>query len=160
MAKHQWSILCKRSIIDKDDNSISLIDVIEELGILGQLSQDLADKSMSIARARKSTSMGLQLISLWVRSNRKKSEVDFARVQVKGPKGERLITQEYNIELNTSIRTRSKMHFPGIPYAGVGIYTYITQQKKGTKNKPRWTTVSELFLDLKEIDIESPVKTH
>lgn len=155
MAKHQWSILCKRSIIDKEDNTISIIEALEGVTTYGpplkkeDIGIDIIEKS---ELATRSTPLGIQLVTLWIRSDREKTEVDFGRVQVKSPSGKTLVNQEYKIDLNKATRTRTKMHFPALPFDGIGIYRYITQQKKGTKKKPRWVTVSELFFDMQQIE--------
>jgi hypothetical protein len=155
MAKHQWSILCRRSIIDREDNTISIIEALEGVTTYGppikkeELGIDIIEKSEFAARP---TPLGVQLVTLWIRSNVEKPEVDFGRVLVKSPDGKTLINQEYEINLNKATRTRTKMQFLALPFAGIGAYSYITQQKKGTKKKSRWVTVSELFFDMKQME--------
>jgi len=154
MSKHQWSVLCNKSIIDKDENTISLIESLEEITLIAQVPEAVKEK---VSKIKGNTSMGFQLVSLWIRSDRNKPEKDYARIQVKGPNDDEIVNQEYKIDLTDSIRTRQKMNFQGIPYKGAGTYKYITQQKKGTEKSPRWVTVSELYLDLKQIkEEESP----
>ncbi len=149
MAKHQWSVLCRKSIVDKDDNVISLLDVLEEIRIIGALPQDMHDKNLELAKSGQGNSpLAIQLVSFWIREDKKKSEVSSGRVLIIDPKGKEITKQEFKIDLSKATRTRHKMIFPGVPFNGnFGIYNFITQQKKG--GKARWITVSENLFEVK-----------
>ena len=145
MAKHQWSVLCRKGILDKNENTISLIETVEGLDLVGEISQETAE---SFPVTTSQAQLGFQLITLWVRSDRGKPEENIARVQIKGPNGKTLANQEYKITLKSAARSRHVMNFPRTPYIGPGIYRYITQLKGKSGSKAKWTKVSELELDL------------
>ena len=48
MIKHIWSILCKESIINQDDNNLSLIDVLEQLQVVAVPQGEVKETEPSI----------------------------------------------------------------------------------------------------------------
>lgn len=152
MTKHQWSVLCRRSIIDKDDNSISLIDELEEITVMGQFSKEAINRELAEKNMKSASPFGFQLVSLWIRSDRDTPEIETVQVVVKNSQGRSIHTVGFDINLSKTVRTRHILRFGSVPFDGPGAYVYATQQNKGTDKKPRWVTVSELTLDVKSAE--------
>lgn len=149
MSKHQWSILCRKGIIDKDDNTISLIEAVDEVKLtpLEKLEEKPDSSTLPVI------GLEMQLITLWYKADtdRDKEELDFARVKLKDPNGKLLLNQPYNVVIpKDSARARFILRFQHIPFTASGAYVFSVQQKKGTEKNTRWVNVAELFLDIKQ----------
>lgn len=150
--KHIWSVLCKESVIDQDDNNISIHGVIEELSIslapvngTGKLPEKL------------NIPMNYEIVSLWQKSK----EVDIAKAEIEylfiDSENKELLKNTQTIEIpKTSRRFRSRMKIAGMPLSKEGDYTFqIKIKEEGTNT---FHLVVELPLEVK-INLEkTPVK--
>jgi len=153
MAKHLWSVLCARTIIDKDSNSLSIIDVLEDITIIAYL--DKEKKITDLSRVPTvGGAMGFQLMGYWMREDLETPEMAKARVELKSPTNKILVKQTFDIDLTKALRSRTKLDFLSVPLDGPdpktngpipGTYTYKVQLQKGTK----WITVTEQYLMVK-----------
>ena len=113
-----WSVICSKSIIDKDTNVISLIESLER--VLFSTQEDV-----------KVLGLSFHVVSFWVRSRPDEPERALSRVVVQSPEGELLLddTPELEINLVDHQRFRTVMRFQVLPYAGNGIYQFIIQSR-------------------------------
>ena len=150
--KHIWSVLCRESVIDQDDNNISIHGVIEELSIslvpvkgAGELPEKL------------NIPMNYEIVSLWQKSK----EVEIAKAEIEylfiDPENKELLKNTQTIEIpKTSRRFRSRMKIVGMPLSKEGDYKFqIKMKEEGTD---AFHFVAELPLEVK-INLEkTPIK--
>ena len=124
MAKLIWSVLCSRHILDKESNSVSLLDVLEEATIATPA--PLPEPS----KANPATLVGFQgtLLSLWERSNPDSPETDHCRLILVGPNKQKLVQPEAEIGLVTHRRNRVALKIDMLPWMGFGRYEWHVQQ--------------------------------
>lgn len=150
MAKHVWTILCGKAIIDQESFVVAF-DLVERITIFekgerddtaGQLMPSFID-------------MHMDLLGWWVRSDWSVPESVTFRVRLRLPSGEytgvkAASTGEdvFVISLRESTGIRTKIHVPGIPWAGLGVYWFEVEEQTGSGG---WQAVAaipiELYLD-------------
>lgn len=120
MARHVWSVLCSRSIIDRESNNLSLFDVIERVSI----TEDLATLEAKKAENPDSgIAIEYDVASLWVRSDPDVPEAVTGRIKIVTPTGKETVTPNYFINLmGQARRFRQRAHLIGFPYDGLGRY--------------------------------------
>src|SRR5262245_50929996 len=116
MIEHAWTVACARSIIDSNTNTISLMDVLEEVQVQGSP----PDRgSMGLAP------MGFDVVSLWSRVNDEEAEMGRGRLEVYGPSDQKLAESIYAIDLTEKLRCRGITRFGGIPVLGTGRLNFV-----------------------------------
>ncbi len=141
MIEHVWSVLCLRSVIDKESNNITLYEVVEQIRGGGALKDGVA-------------LIQLELVTLWSRSDSTQPTQGRARVQLIAPDGkEHPEVQVYNVDLTSSPRVRQRLRMGGIPIRGTGNYIYQVEVEKDSD----WDVVARIPLDVKWEEIEQPV---
>jgi hypothetical protein len=84
MPKHLWTVFCSKSILDRNTNNVSLIEVVEELTIgLTQGSAIPSDNPVVIP-------ITASLVTLWVRNDPLSSESTVGRFYLIGPANQKL----------------------------------------------------------------------
>lgn len=157
MAKHAWSVICERSIIDSDAKTISLMNVLEEVHIVAYVEPGLSMKIDEAAVRSGNSGAGFNLVSLWLRDDVGRPEKGRGRVELLSPSGKVMLQHEYDVDLSQYLRLRTKVGFPSAPLDGPdpktngpipGIYIFKTQQQKKRGNKKQWVTESEQYLTI------------
>lgn len=143
--KHIWSILCEKSVVDSQRNTISLIDVLEQVnlnmppeGISG-----VGEKGVNVL-------MPFELVSFWVKDegNEAKDEEALITIEIYDPNSKRLNSVEQTIKIPAEYqRIRSRSHFNGLSVFESGVYQIRVKIRGGQESKPR--TVAELPLDIR-----------
>jgi len=147
--KHIWSILCKESLINQDDNLISLNGALEELTIT--LSPG---KKMTTLPDKVGIPINYEIVSSWFKNTRDelaKAEIEYT---LTSPEGNELFKKVQNMEMPSHIRRfRSRMKVTGMPIIKAGDYIFkISVKETGEKI---FKIVSEIPLEVK-IKIENP----
>lgn len=118
--EHIWSVLCRSQITDKDRNTLSLIETVEQINFFSE------ENNIDGIPAQ------FVLVSMWWRSNREQPEVGYQRMCITSPTGEIMVaTSNLKIDLETSGRARIIINVDGFPYAGDGIYRFLVQYSVG-----------------------------
>lgn len=141
--KHIWSVLCKESVINQDDNNISIHGILEQLSV-----------SLTSAKKSRKTSekigvpMNYEVVSLWQKSGK----VQVANAEIEcvfiDPGSKELLKIKQTIEIpKTSRRFRSRMKITGIPLTINGDYTFQIKIKE--KGASSFKLVAELPLEVK-----------
>ena len=139
MIEHVWTVLCRRSVVDSDTNSISLIESVESI----QFGLDKPKDAPTPA----GLPLELELVTLWIRSDRRVPEHSQYRVFVQLPdESEREAGESVIIDLREFERLRARVRFDGIPFVGPGRYRFVVQLQEGEA----WTTVARVPLDIEE----------
>lgn len=144
MAKHIWSVLCQRSVIDQQSNNISLIDVFESLTI----NINIPSTKKDIAKIKDiNLPVNYEIVSLWLRENEKKQEELLTRVDFETPSGIQkvLVEKELILPLDKQ-RMRDIIRIQGIVVNETGLYKFIVKSKD--KDKSAFKTIAELPLEI------------
>lgn len=141
--KHIWSVLCKESVINKDDNNISIH------GVLEQLSVSLSPiKKTGKLPEKFGIPMNYEIVSMWQRSK----DVESAKADIEyvfmDSDNKELFKSTQMIEIpKTSRRFRSRMKITGMPLTKEGDYTFKVKIKE--EESDTFRLVAELPLEVK-----------
>ncbi len=148
--KHIWSVLCKESIVNQDDNLISLIGILEEINsVMTPLDKNYkkADKFI--------IPFNYELVNYWIKNVSKEVRLD-VKVEILDPNAKQL-----SESLNTSVfpenskRLRTRFKIQGIPVTENGRYSVRISMKEDEDKI--YKVITELPLDVK-FRIEEPLK--
>jgi len=115
MISHVWSLICSRSILDKDSNNISLIECLEQLSVPSPPANP--DGKLVIP-------LTFEIVSLWTRSVAEKPSRGTCRLEVYSPSDTVIHEQRLEVDLTTYQRVRSRQRFNGLPFGGSGTYRF------------------------------------
>lgn len=136
MIEHVWTVLCRDSIIDRDSNSVSLFNVLEQITIRGEM--DRGEPAVA--------PIEMEVVSLWSRSDYDVPAKGVQRLRLLSPSGETLASGEQEIDLSKHRRFRNRARFRGLPVQGTGRYTFRVEQKR--EGEVEWQHVTDVPLEL------------
>lgn len=145
MADHRWSLLCRRGIIDKYTNTLSLIEVIDE--VEGAFAEPMPEQV--------GVGLDCHLVTVWTRSQKEKPERFWQTITITAPTGETYPTEvklEGNLEKHQ--RTRLLAGISAIRFSGPGTYVFKIYHSRSEKSRGK--LVSQVPLEIK---INSPSST-
>ncbi len=131
--KHNWSIICGKSIVDQDSNQISLIDSLEQLN----LPQDAFGKDLNIQ---------FHVVSYFTETNTSKEKKIEQIIRLVDPQNNQI--KEIKIPVNIPEkfkRFRIRNIIQGMPISTPGMYKFLLLIKEGD-NKP--LEIAELGLEV------------
>lgn len=136
--KHIWSVLCRRASIDSVENTISLMDVVEQILFTFPAGVSPPPTTGSHALGTK-----MQLASLWKRDHEGTPERGRIRVTLKTPRDPQpAIQPELEVDLEGGPHARVLVDVTSLLWRGTGEYSFQIelQEKRG------WKTVAEIPL--------------
>jgi len=142
MAKHIWSVLCYKGVLDQYTNQVSLLDVVE--GITAKL---LAPAPTGEGREVQVPLQGLMLVTLWTRSDLAVPEEATTRVRMIVPGGASRRPNVVKVDLTKHVRSRSFMRFESLPFHGNGYYYFVVEVQE--EQTDEWHIVAELPLEFR-----------
>ena len=149
--KHIWSVLCRESVINQDDNVVSLH------GVLEQLTLGIQPKPDGSIPSRINVPITYEIVSFWIKDHADNKEVK-ADIEIKlvDPAGAQLMkTAQQMILTATTKRFRSRMKISGIGINRSGDYHFqVWKKETGEKS---FHLISELPLEV-QITIHKPPK--
>lgn len=150
--KHIWSVLCEKSVINQDDNNISIHGVLEELSV------SLTPENETGKLPEKfGIPISYEIVSMWQRNKNVeswKAEIKYIFVD---SENEELLSSTQIIEIpKTSRRHRSRMKITGMPLSKEGDYTFQVKIKE--EGADTFRLVAELPLEIKINFQKPPVK--
>lgn len=122
--KHIWSVLCGQSIINSENNEISLINILEHLDINVVLKNDKEpERGINVP-------ISYEVVSMWVKQDENKEIKGFVEIEVTLPNGQvkKLFNQELIIPVKTK-RMRTRLKINGLVVQEDGIYNYIVKYR-------------------------------
>ena len=134
MIRHIWSVICMQAVIDKDTNLISLINVVEQLNIPEKPSPE------------KVVGFNLEMVSYWVRESPNVSEKAKGRVLFVSPSGLILKSIDYEIDLSTYERLRSRSRIVNFPAPESGQYMFKVEFS--SEKAKKWKQVASVPLQI------------
>jgi len=150
--KHIWSVLCKESVINQDDNNVSIFGVLEELTVF--LSPV---KETGKLPEKFSIPMNYEIVSMWQRSQdmgSAKAEIEYIFID---SENKALLKTTQAIEIPVaSKRHRSRMKITGMRLTKPGDYTFQVKIKE--EGEDAFHLVAELPLEVKINLQKTPVK--
>lgn len=148
--KHIWSVLCKESIINKDDNLISIHGTLEELNV----SLTSIDASSNKLPEKLSVPFNYEIVSFWVKENKEKLAKAQIQYSLVSPEGKELFNKIQDMEMSVNIkRFRSRMKIMGFPVTREGDYNFRVKIKEAGLGD--FQLVAELPLEVK-INLQKP----
>lgn len=139
--KHIWSILCKESIINQDDNVISLNGVLEQLNsTLTPINEIQKPEKIALP-------LSYEIVSFWTKEVDKEVNLSI-KITLVDPKGNQLEEILNNaIFPKESMRLRTRFKIQGLPVSENGIYLFKVSLRI-EKNK-EFKIASEIPLEVK-----------
>jgi len=141
MAKHVWSVLCSRAILDKYTNNVSLIDSLENVEFAPP--RPFKEGQWSVIGGLEAT-----LVSFVVRSDVSVPEEVKLRIQLVAPNGqpnEAFVTA--NVSLMNHARVRNYFSMRGIGFWSSGQHKFVVSMET---SPDKWESVAEIPLDIKQ----------
>lgn len=124
--KHIWSVLCRESVINKDDNNISINGILEQLSVFLSPIKETGKLPEKFG-----IPMNYEIVSMWQRSKdveSAKAEIEYVFVD---SENKDLFKSTQMIDIpKTSRRFRSRMKITGMPLAREGDYTFKVKIKE------------------------------
>jgi hypothetical protein len=144
MARHIWSVLCERVLVDASSRSVSLMEVADDIAVEGEIPRG-GDVAAPVE---------LALVSDWAREGGL-PEQGATRFTLHAP-DERLLAEGTEIQVNLvdeeRVQTVGQIHL--LPLAGPGRYEFVVQYRRDIKEP--WATQSRIPLDIREVAHEQP----
>lgn len=131
MIDHVWTVLCHRSLIDKNSNNVTIVEAIEQINVVGRETPTVAQISM-------------ELVSLWVRRDPDTGARGQYRISFVEPGNAARPLEPYvaDIDLTAHERYRTRARMGGVPIQRAGRYKFrIELQIEG---EAQWGLVAEI----------------
>ena len=136
MIRHIWSVLCQNASFDQQTNSMSLLNVLEQIFTFGEPSVDRP----GIVQA--------ELISLWMREQPDTPGNGKMRAFYIDPTGKRSDPISLDVNLSQSIFHRTRLSLPRFPLIATGEYIFhVEYQVQGEEG---WRPAAEIPLVVRE----------
>lgn len=140
LIKHIWSVLCRESVINKDDNAISLN------GILEKINSTLIPIKTPRKQEKIVIPLSYEIISFWTKEIDKEVNLDI-KIALVDPKGNQLEELTNNLIFpKESKRLRTRFRIQGLPVSVNGIYLFRVSLK--LQKEKRFTIISEVPLEV------------
>jgi hypothetical protein len=135
--KHIWSVLCRESIINQDDNTISLIGVLEELN------STITPMDSKLTRPEKLTiPFSFEIVNYWTKESNEEIKMQI-KTEVIDPDGKELsniVNESIFPESVKQLRTRLKAQ--GLTVSSSGTYHFRISLK--TSKDKSYQVIAEL----------------
>jgi hypothetical protein len=144
MINHIWSVLCKESIINQEDNVMTLYGILEEVTI------NLVPNSNNPFNQENKVNLPInyEVVSYWVTSKNIKEAKAKIEIVLLNPKGEEL--NKLNMDLVIPVnfkRYRSRAKIAGLTVQNEG--EYIIKVSIKNEDQTKFVKVAEIPLDIK-----------
>lgn len=141
MVKHIWSVLCRRSLVDRETNNISLTEVFEQLGVNVSAKQD--GKFPDTVNVP----LEFELVSMWHREVPQKHIRAAAKVEIINPEGKIVKDLDEKIEMPPTMRRlRTILKIVGFTVEMSGNYIFRVKFKEEGQNG--YVEVAEIPLEV------------
>jgi len=140
MAQLVWSVLCRKGVLDKYTNQMSLLDVIDEVTIAP--TQPIPAEAKDVFLTAE-----FHVVSLWMRSELSVPEVVRFRILISGPNNQASLGPETEINLREFVRSRHISRFEALPFHGSGLYRFFLESYSAERNG--WERLASVPLEVK-----------
>lgn len=150
MIRHVWSVLAQKAIIESQTNSLSLIDVMEELTVGVNRKEPNSNKGLLL-----NIPITYEVVSYLIKEVKDEDTNPMMRIQIINPEGKVLKTFENAIAWEKGkARMRARANIIGLAVDLPGTYMFVLGLKDGRDKD--FKTVAELPLDIKIVDGPPP----
>lgn len=134
MARLDFAILCRRAVVDKYSNTLSLFEVLETATVPPE---KVAEFEGSSDGTGATLDAECYVVTSWSREKFDEPEVGgFSVVEPVGPRGWRGDAILLEVDLQRHKRVRNLFHAKSLPFDGLGEYRFeVFWQPKGTDEK-------------------------
>ena len=138
-----WALLCETTIVDRDTNNVSLINVVDEITVPASPPQGPRGPAIETV-----VDLDLRMAILWARSSSDVPETGEARIRVIAPDDRISVSSEVEVDLSHSQRMRAVGHLLESPFPSwqEGQYLFKIESKTADLG---WQEMFELPLWVK-----------
>lgn len=148
MIKHVWSVLCKESTINIDNNSLSIRDVFENLQV--SIKPDNNGDTAASTDIKMSIPIEYEIVSYFVKPDNQDAASAEIQVSLLDPTGSGLITNIQKFEMPKNMgKIRLRMKMVGLVITRSGIYTFKISTRESGKVEFKEVAQIPLEVDLK-----------
>ena len=143
-------MICSRALLDKYTNSVSLIDIVEEVTVqLQRPNQEEETGEEGLSSVPQPMPLRRYVVvTLFERSDPETKEKPHSRLVIRGPSGVLHRQEMSDIDLETSKRSRYFANLSALPVGGEGTYHFDMELR--ASNKQRWKRASRVSLLVRE----------
>jgi len=137
MINHAWTVICEKSIIDRDTNNVSL-DVLEQVNFKMPLLPKEIEGIIIPLR--------VEIVSLWYCEREEKGTKGTGRLRIETPNKKEVANVKIDIDFTSSCRHRTRNRLDGLPVPKEtsGYFNFIIEIKSGD----HWREVSRVPLEV------------
>jgi len=144
MIEHIWSVVCGRAIVDQQTNSLTLVDVMEQLEI-GAPPPSEGERGV--------LPMQVIVATLWRQKELGTPAKGAYSLELKAPDDTEMFKQISDVDLTAHNRLRTFNAINGIPILGPGTYRF--QIRLRLDGQEDWIEVSSLPLEVVYVQANS-----
>ena len=149
MVHHAWTVLCWRSVIDRDTNNVSIHDVLEQLTVGAEPTPGLV------------LPIEYQVVSLWAREHKETGARGVSRITLIPPMGTERVLSELAINLSEVERMRHRLLCHGFEVPQTGRYYFrVEVQDEGEEEWRQVALVPLTVLFVPQTDAVIPEADH
>jgi len=138
MLKNIWTIVCKSSSVDKDNNNVSLSEILEKIKVEIGVTKKI-DEPISIP-------LNFQIVSFWFNYNGK-ARKEIIKIEIVDPNNKKLFEKERGVVFQKGIRRmRFRALFNNFPVTVSGDYLVNIYIK--SKSKKHFTKTSFMPIEV------------
>jgi hypothetical protein len=151
MAEHLWTVVCSRHLIDPDEHTSSLIDVMESVAVEG-LAQKI-DEALKLEKKGTFIDVPMVLVSWWFRSDAKEETLR-VRFNFVDPVGASLFNQPAEMKwADNSSFSRLFVKVQKLPTTMLGLYWFVVEQLSSEgEGEPEWVPMARVPLGIDSAD--------
>ena len=141
MAKLNWVIICERAVVDSASNSLSVMNVLEQVHAM----RPTPDQVKAAAGRPIAAPLTCAVVTYWERSNPNRTERNSqVRLRLIDPKGKTLVESSLSLDLGKECRSRLIANLTLLPVDLAGRYVWRVY----LRSKNRWQPVGEVSYEL------------
>ena len=137
MARHAWSVLCRKDVIDQSSKQVSLLDIVEKI----TLAKEEIEEAMAVAEAEMETAPKgfrfpflCRVVSFWARSDFSTPETFDMRVRLLDSRGRELLGHTQSLSLEKHPRARASVRLSDLIFVGEGHYGLVVEKRDAGKD--------------------------
>ncbi len=129
--EHLWSILCASSAIDFETNNVTISNIIEDLSVVNQGTNDNKEVAEGIL-----VPVNFQIVSLWRKVSGDSATSADVRLEFVDPSGKILNSNEFKLDIpEDKKRMRQRVNIPVLQITSSGEYFYKISYREDSKGE-------------------------
>ena len=144
MINHVWTVVCSKSVVDKETNNVSLLEVIEQLTFEGPEEPKQVTNLPFLG----------EIVSLWSRAQKDENPLGTGKIVIEDNAGAGIGEVEFQIDLREFQRARTILKFNAMPFKASGTQVFHIQYKFGGADE--WKTAAKVPVEMTFKVVEVP----